>query len=689
MKNKINIFIIFAILFNIFTNINVYAALITSPSWYDLNGVGIAPDWHYRVPVTVPSTTVSGHTISVDVNFSSLLSSLGVSGSFDINSPRVVRPNGSISTIQEFNQTIYGGATNSISGQGNIRFLAEDSGSNTYYIYFDITQNGTKPINPQTPVGGTFELATTGQSTPPGWASSSVTNASFDAQVRPSETVSVTTDGTVSTGASATVTTDGTSYLGNYSYLLGSRTNNEPASYTGTGATLTKTITVPSSNPGNLVLRYRIEGWDSNVNGNTTQYDYFLAQIVGSSTTNLVSPALNNYSTYPFSPNYGTNQATTTRSGYGQYNSFDMDTNGNHRSGMTFTKGSQQWFTVTQSLASYAGQTITLNLSTYHTFLYKTWVSVDEIEWSMLSGTLGSAQAFGVQINTPITSTNIAAGTTMTITAQVDAMPSTYVTAYVFNASGTQVAGPIRLYNDGTHGSNASTPNLWTNNGTDSSNPTYTIPSTTLASSSWIVRAYGNDGSTSTIGAPNGLVKITTGATTPYNSTNYFDVGDSTFNITGISSFTNVKTVAMLKDPINGTVNPKAIPGADVMYSMVITNNGGGTADANSIVMTDSIPNYTKLYVKDIGSTGSGPILFTDGTPSSGLTYTFTSLSSTTDSVSFSNNGGSTWTYIPVPDANGYDNNVTNIKVVLNGTMNTASGTGTPNFTLQFRVGIL
>ena len=664
---------------------NANATLRATPTWYDSNNVGTTPDWHYRVPVQVPASTVIGSTVEVDVNFNSLLTIMGVSGTIDLNSPRVLRPSGVLSTNQEFNQTIYAGATNATVGQGNIRFLAEDAGSNTYYIYFDITQNGTKPVNPQTPIGGTFEQGTNGASTPPGWNAPTLGNATFDAQVRPSESVSVTSDGTMGGTAASTIITDGTSYIGANTYLLGARTNIEPNGFSGVGVTFTKTIKVPATNPGNLVFRYRIEGWDSAINANTTSYDYFQAQIIGSTTTTMVGPSLSNYTTYPFSGNYGSNIVTTTASGYGQYNGFDTDLGGNHHNGMTIANGSQPWFTVTQSLAAFAGQTITLSFLTHHVFLYKTWVSISDVEWSVVIGTLGNPQGFGIQTTYPTAGTNLMAGSTMSITAQVDAMSSTYVTAAIFNPSGVQMSGTIRLYNDGTHGSNVSTPWLWTNNGTDSTNPTYTIPTTTLTSTTWLVRAYGNDGSTSTLGFPNGLIHQSGAPSTPYNSANYYDIGENNFQVTGIASFTNLKTVSMLSDPINGTINPKAIPGSFILYNILVTNQGGGSADNGSIVITDAIPANIKIYVGDLGTVGSGPIAFIDGSPSSGLSYTYAGLGNASTNVVFSNNNGITWTYIPTLDSNGCDINVTNIKITLKGTMNISNGTTNPNLSLQFK----
>lgn len=657
---------------------NAHADLAANPTWPSQGTPGTTPSWHYRVPVTATGVTVNS-TVKVDVNFNALLTQLGVSGTFDVNSPRVVRSNNTFATIQEFTPTIYGGATNATAGQGEVRFIAEDT--STYYIYFDITQNGAKPVNPQTPIDGNFEKGTTAQATPPGWNAPTKGNTSFDAQVRPSETVSVTTDGN-----NATKSTDGTPLTGSYSYLIGARTNNEPTSYTKAtlGETITKTITVPATNPGSLTFRYRIEGWDSNVNGNTTEYDYFQASL---GSTVMVGPSLNNYTTYPFAPNYGTAADTITTSGYGLYNGFDTDSRGTHHNGMTIAQGAQPWLTVTQSLAAFAGQTVTLSFSTYHTTLYRTWVSLDDVEWSVVAGTLGTPQGFGVNISLPIASTSIQAGKVVSIVSQSDATVATYLTANIYNDAGTLVASNIRLYNDGTHGSSAATPNMWYNNGTDTANPTYTIPTSTVASTAWKIRVFARDGSTTTLGVVNGDVHIPGQATTE-NSTDYFNIDETNFQVSGLPSFTNVKTVAMLQDPINGTNNPKAIPGGDVIYTIVITNTGTGVPDVNTMVVTDPIPTNTMLYVKDLSGTGTGPVTFIDGTPTSGLTYSFVALGSASSNLSFSNNNGSTYTYTPVADANGYDANVTNIKINPQGTMNATTTGSSPSFTIKFRVQI-
>jgi hypothetical protein len=154
--------------------------------------------------------------------------------------------------------------------------------------------------------------------------------------------------------------------------------------------------------------------------------------------------------------------------------------------------------------------------------------------------------------------------------------------------------------------------------------------------------------------------------------------------------FSNLPDILVLKsaqttaDPVNGAVNPKAIPGADILYSLVATNYGMGATDSQSCSITDAVPANAMLFVGNLGA--GGPILFTDGATSSGLTFTFTSLASATDDLDFSANGGLTFNYVPVPDAAGYDPSVTNIRVHPRGAFAAATAVNFPSFTLRFRV---
>lgn len=151
-------------------------------------------------------------------------------------------------------------------------------------------------------------------------------------------------------------------------------------------------------------------------------------------------------------------------------------------------------------------------------------------------------------------------------------------------------------------------------------------------------------------------------------------------------SLVHMKTVLVISDPVNGASNPKFIPGAEALYSLSVTNTGQGTVDANGTFITDPVPANTELYVGDLGGAGSGPVAFTNGTPTSNLTWTYTSLASTTDDVAFSNNGGSAFTYTPIGST--YDPAVTHIRFNPKGKMAASIGLGNPSFTLGFKVRI-
>ena len=147
-----------------------------------------------------------------------------------------------------------------------------------------------------------------------------------------------------------------------------------------------------------------------------------------------------------------------------------------------------------------------------------------------------------------------------------------------------------------------------------------------------------------------------------------------------------LKTSMTYSDPVNGKVNPKSIPGAITEYTLAISNNGLGSADPNSIALSDAIPANTALYVGDISGTGSGPVEFVNGVTLSGLRYTFSGLSSTSDDLSFSDNGGSDYDYSPVADALGVDSSVTHIRIATKDTFLASDGTEIPSFELKFRV---
>ena len=155
---------------------------------------------------------------------------------------------------------------------------------------------------------------------------------------------------------------------------------------------------------------------------------------------------------------------------------------------------------------------------------------------------------------------------------------------------------------------------------------------------------------------------------------------------TQAAPLTAAKSSMLVSDPITGVVLPKRIPGALVDYNIRVDNPNSVLTTIGGVAVSDHIPAGTALYVGNLGLAGSGPVAFSDGALlgllfGSGLTYSYGGLASGADSLAFSNNNGASYTYVPVPDANGFDANVTDIRINPSGTQDAGSA-----FNLRFRV---
>lgn len=147
------------------------------------------------------------------------------------------------------------------------------------------------------------------------------------------------------------------------------------------------------------------------------------------------------------------------------------------------------------------------------------------------------------------------------------------------------------------------------------------------------------------------------------------------------ANLTIVKSTTIVSDQVNG-LNPKALPGATIDYSLMVTNPIGNIGSpVAQVVITEPIPADVMLRVDDINGSSGGPVEYKDGILgllASGLTYNYTALTSTTDKLEFFN--GTTWTYQPT-STGGYDANVRAIRVTLTGTHATGG-----TFQLRYRV---
>lgn len=149
---------------------------------------------------------------------------------------------------------------------------------------------------------------------------------------------------------------------------------------------------------------------------------------------------------------------------------------------------------------------------------------------------------------------------------------------------------------------------------------------------------------------------------------------------------TVTKTVAVVSDPL-GNLIPRGVPGAVVDYKVLLSNPAANAGQpVRNMVFEEQLPANVKLRVTDLGLAGSGPVQFTDGEVilgigASGLTYTFSGLGSSADSIDFYD--GTSWSYTPVPDADGYDVRVRAIRIKPVTTFKTSG-----SFTLRYRAQI-
>ncbi|CAN5237298.1 hypothetical protein BH09PSE3_BH09PSE3_13010 [soil metagenome] len=139
------------------------------------------------------------------------------------------------------------------------------------------------------------------------------------------------------------------------------------------------------------------------------------------------------------------------------------------------------------------------------------------------------------------------------------------------------------------------------------------------------------------------------------------------------ATLTVVKTSTVISDPVNGTTNPKAIPGAVIQYAVTIINTGTAAVDASTVVIIDPLPAGVTLSV------AAPTVVFIDGTPATGLSFNSAS------NVTYSNQstGGAPFTYTPV-SSGGYDAAVRGIRIAPTGVMAGTTAPGSPSFTVTF-----
>lgn len=126
-----------------------------------------------------------------------------------------------------------------------------------------------------------------------------------------------------------------------------------------------------------------------------------------------------------------------------------------------------------------------------------------------------------------------------------------------------------------------------------------------------------------------------------------------------------------------------ALPGADMIYTISVSNSGLGSVDTDTVFLIDSLPSEVTFYNGDMddgGSLTTDPVAFAE--TGSGLTFTYAS------DVAYSNAVAkpASFAACAYTPASGYDANVRHICFNPKGAF--LAGTPDPNFSLSFRVQI-
>jgi hypothetical protein len=646
---------------------------LRAPAWYD-EGAAVA-DWHYRVPITIPASAAQGSTVSLDVDFAALLSAMNIdvaSVNFDLNSPRVVGNAGVLVAEQEFVDRIFNNqldATNN--NRGQVRFiLADAAASAEYFLYFDITENGAKPANPALVLNGHFELSS--GATPTRW-----TTSAANAGGNQNNEVQTTSLGQTlalgsgcGTGGAGSLNVSPNNIGGNATgqrwHLLGYRDRCEDGSGN-EQIRLSRSITVPSGGAaGVLEFYFQVQSFDGI--SNASNFDWIEFSVNGS-TINHRNLGIDNST----SPALRIDTARLGRNGYGG------------------TVADFGWKRAQLDLSTYAGTTINFRVQSRHSSSdnsYRTWVKLDDFVWSLQSATLGTVEAFGVNVTLPndtasATVSEYQINDVLAIAAQVD-VDAAAVLADIYDSDDTLVASSIVLFDDGSHGDVSAGDRIWTNDGSIPADPTYTFTSGPFGSG-WRASVYALDGSVAAGGVLDGLLLIPGAATAPQNQANFYNVDEQLFVLRGAAVAID-KSLQTLQDMISAA-EPKSIPGAWIRYQVRVENQGPDGINANTIAIVDAIPTELSLCVTasctcvGTGCSQVDPVHFDESSSpiSTGLTFDYTT------QVEYSTDGVN-YTYTPMPDGEGFDSNIRYVRVRPTGAMNQPSSGSNAEFELRYVV---
>jgi len=144
--------------------------------------------------------------------------------------------------------------------------------------------------------------------------------------------------------------------------------------------------------------------------------------------------------------------------------------------------------------------------------------------------------------------------------------------------------------------------------------------------------------------------------------------GQQAIGIGGIS-FCPMPVISVAKSstPAAGPLGAFHVPDNDIIYTIAVTNNGGSSADGNSIVISDPLPANTTFRNTAFDGTTSLPVKLIGPA----------GLSLSAASLTYRQVGQTTFNYVP---ASGYDPLIAEVRITPNGELPANS-----NFSVQFR----
>ena len=154
--------------------------------------------------------------------------------------------------------------------------------------------------------------------------------------------------------------------------------------------------------------------------------------------------------------------------------------------------------------------------------------------------------------------------------------------------------------------------------------------------------------------------------------------------LVALPDFLIMKSSTVVADPVNGGSNPKRIPSALVSYTIQVSNQGLGRADADSVVISDNLPSGLELA----GDSGNGaPITFVANTSGLSIDPADCTVAPPPDVILYDEGGTTTVTPADV-DSDGYLEDVTGFIVNPCLRMNANTSGTAPSFSIIYRTRI-